>query len=60
MTLTLPISKTMLTLADVSDRLKLQVSLDRNFFSEWRQELPDLTQSERGEIDSSLEDAQTK
>ena len=51
MTLTLPISKTMLTLADVSDRLKLQVSLDRNFFSEWRQELPDLTQSERGEID---------
>ena len=51
MTLALPISKTMLTLADVSDRLKLQVSLDRNFFSEWRQELPDLTQSERGEID---------
>ena len=51
MTLTLPISNTMLTLADVSDRLKLQVSLDRNFFSEWRQELPDLTQSERGEID---------
>ena len=60
MTLTLLTSKTMLTLADVSDRLKLQVSLDRNFSSEWRQELPDLTQSERGEIDSSLEDAQTK
>ena len=51
MTLTLPISKTMLTLADVGDRLKLQVSLDQNFFPEWRQELPDLTQSERGEID---------
>ena len=28
-----------------------KVSLDQNFFLEWRQELPDLTQSERGEID---------
>ena len=60
MTLTLPISKTMLTLADVGDRLKLSVSLDQNFLSKWRQELPDLTHSERGEIDSSLKDAQTK
>ena len=51
MTLTLPISKTMLTLADVGDRLKLQVSVDRDFFPEWRQELPGLTNSERGEID---------
>ena len=37
----------MLTLADVGDWLKLRVSLDRDFFSEWRQELPETNEDDR-------------
>lgn len=51
MSATLPISKTMLTLADVGDRLKLQVNPDRNFFPEWHHHLPALTPDEQQAID---------
>ncbi len=51
MTTTLPISKVMLSLADVREKLGLQVSLDQEFFVEWRQDLPDLTAFEVQQVD---------
>ncbi len=45
------VSKTMLTLADVGEKLKLSVSQDPAFFTEWRQALPDLTIEEVTAID---------
>jgi hypothetical protein len=51
MATTLPISKVMLTLADVREKLSLQVTLDRTFFPEWRQDLPELTELELQQID---------
>jgi hypothetical protein len=51
MTRTLPVSKTMLTLADVGEKLELAVTADPLFFVEWRQELPELTIEEVGMID---------
>jgi hypothetical protein len=51
MSVTLPISKTMLPLADVGERLSLQVNPDRDFFPEWRQDLPSLTTDEQQTID---------
>ncbi len=51
MTTTLPVSKTMLTLADVGEKLGLVVSRDPEFFREWRQGLPELTIEEVAAID---------
>jgi len=51
MSVTSPISKTMLTLADVGERLNFQVNPDREFFPEWRQDLPSLTTDEHQTID---------
>jgi hypothetical protein len=51
MTTTLPISKVMLSLADVREKLGLQVSLDQEFFVEWRQDLPELTALEVQQVD---------
>jgi hypothetical protein len=51
MATTLPISKVMLTLADVREKLGLQVTLDRTFFPEWREDLPELTELEIQQID---------
>jgi hypothetical protein len=48
MTTTLPISKVMMSLADVREKLGLQVSLDQGFFSEWQREL---TEFEMHQID---------
>jgi hypothetical protein len=53
MTTTLPISKVMLSLADVREKLGLQVSLDQEFFSEWQRALPELTEFEVQQIDRS-------
>jgi hypothetical protein len=51
MTTTLPISKVMLSLADVREKLGLQVSLAREFFSEWQDNLPELTEFEVQQVD---------
>jgi hypothetical protein len=51
MTTTLPISKVMLSLADVRERLGLQISLEQEFFLEWQQDLPDLTEAETQQVD---------
>jgi predicted type IV restriction endonuclease len=51
MSVTVPISKPMLALADVGERLSLQVNPDREFFPEWRQDLPALTTEEQQTID---------
>ena len=46
MTSTLPISKTILTTADVEDKFNLSPNPDPTFFPEWYQDLPKLTPSE--------------
>jgi hypothetical protein len=51
MATTLPISKVMLTLADVREKLGLHVTLDRTFFPEWREDLPELSELEIQQID---------
>ena len=51
MTTTLPISKVMLTLANVREKLGLQVSLSPEFFNEWQRDLPELTAGERPHVD---------
>jgi hypothetical protein len=51
MATTLPISKVMLSLADVREKLGLQVSLARDFFSEWQQDLPGLTELEIQQVE---------
>ncbi|MBW4552728.1 MAG: type I restriction enzyme HsdR N-terminal domain-containing protein [Aphanocapsa sp. GSE-SYN-MK-11-07L] len=51
MTTTLPISKTILTIADLEEKFNLHVSLDPTFFPEWCQDLPDLTASEVETLD---------
>jgi len=51
MTSTLPISKTILTTADVEDRFHLSPNPDPTFFPEWCQNLPDLTASEVATLD---------
>jgi hypothetical protein len=51
MTTTLPLSKVMLSLADVREKLGLPVSLEQEFFSEWQPELPELSEFEVHQID---------
>ena len=51
MTSTLPISKTILTTADVEDRFNLNPNSDPTFFPEWCQNLPELTPSEIEALD---------
>jgi hypothetical protein len=51
MATTLPISKVMLSLADVREKLGLQVSLARDCFSEWQQDLPGLTELEIQQVE---------
>lgn len=41
----------MLSLADVRERLGLQISLEQEFFLEWQQDLPDLTEAETQQVD---------
>jgi hypothetical protein len=50
MTSTLPIAKTILTLADLNQRFSLRLSPDSLFFPEWQQNLPPLTASETAAI----------
>jgi hypothetical protein len=50
MTTTLPISKVMLSLADVRERLGLQISLEQEFFLEWQEDLPDLAEAETQQV----------
>jgi hypothetical protein len=51
MTSTLPISKTILTTADVEDRFNLNPKPEPTFFPEWCQDLPELTPSEVEALD---------
>ncbi len=48
---TLPISKTITTLADLEQRFNLSPTTDDQFFTEWQQNLPDLTPVELETID---------
>ncbi|MBN3924722.1 type I restriction endonuclease subunit R [Nostoc sp. NMS4] len=46
MTSTFPISKTILTIADLKNRFALHPNADLEFFPEWCRDLPELTSSE--------------
>ena len=46
-----PISKTITTLADLKQRFNLSATDNDQFFSEWQQDLPDLTSQERETLD---------
>jgi hypothetical protein len=46
MTQTLAISEQVKTLAEVESKFGLQPASDRSFFSEWHEDLPDLTEAE--------------
>ncbi|NJP12078.1 MAG: type I restriction endonuclease subunit R [Leptolyngbyaceae cyanobacterium RU_5_1] len=46
MTSTLPISKTILTIADLKNRFALHPNADPEFFPDWSRNLPELTPSE--------------
>ena len=48
---TYPISKTITTLADLKQRFNLSATDNDQFFSEWQQNLPDLTSQERETLD---------
>ena len=48
---TRPISKTITTLADLKQRFNLSPTTDDQFFTEWQQNLPDLTSVELATID---------
>ena len=48
---TYPISKTITTLADLKQRFNLSATENEHFFSEWQQELPELTFQERETLD---------
>lgn len=48
---TYPISKTITTLADLKQRFNLSATDNDQFFSEWQQDLPDLTSQERETLD---------
>jgi hypothetical protein len=48
---TRPISKTITSLYDLEERFNLQPTTDENFFTEWYQELPELTESEKITLD---------
>lgn len=51
MTSTLPISKTILTIADLKSRFALHPNADPEFFREWHRSLPELTASEIEALD---------
>lgn len=51
MTSTFPISKTILTIANVEGKFNLSPNSDRSFFPEWCQDLPELTPQEVEALD---------
>jgi hypothetical protein len=48
---TYPIAKTITTLADLKQRFNLSATDNDQFFTEWQQDLPDLTSQERETLD---------
>ena len=54
MVVTLPISKTILTIADVENKFQLRPSLEPTFFREWQNDLPELTELEKASLDRLL------
>lgn len=54
MVVTLPISKTILTIADVEDKFQLMPCTVPTFFREWQDDLPELTEIERATLDRLL------
>ncbi|MBO1348081.1 MAG: hypothetical protein EBE86_012110 [Hormoscilla sp. GUM202] len=48
---TYPIAKTITTLADLKQRFNLSATDNDQFFSEWQQDLPDITSQERETLD---------
>ncbi len=54
MVVTLPISKTILTIADVENKFHLSPSLEPTFFREWQNDLPELTELEKATLDRLL------
>jgi hypothetical protein len=54
MVVTLPISKTILTIADVEDKFQLLACTSPTFFREWQDNLPELTEIEKAALDRLL------
>ncbi|MDF0556014.1 type I restriction enzyme HsdR N-terminal domain-containing protein [Kamptonema sp. UHCC 0994] len=54
MVVTLPISKTILTIADVENKFQLMPCTAPTFFREWQDDLPELTEIERATLDRLL------
>jgi hypothetical protein len=54
MVVTLPISKTILTIADVENKFQLNPCEERAFFREWQENLPELTELEKASLDRLL------
>ena len=54
MVVTLPISKTILTIADVENKFQLMPSVESTFFREWQKDLPELTELEKASLDRLL------
>jgi len=50
MVVTLPISKTILTIADVENKFQLMPSVEPTFFREWQKDLPELTGIEKAAL----------
>jgi len=54
MVVTFPISKTILTIADVENKFQLMPSVEPTFFKEWQNDLPELTGIEKATLDRLL------
>ncbi|MBG1257724.1 type I restriction enzyme HsdR N-terminal domain-containing protein [Nostoc commune] len=54
MVVTLPISKTILTIADIENKFQLMPSVEPTFFREWQNDLPELTGIEKATLDRLL------
>jgi len=54
MVVTRPISKTILTIADIENRFQLMPSVESTFFREWQNDLPELTGIEKETLDRLL------
>jgi len=54
MVVTLPISKTILIIADVENKFQLSPSVEPTFFREWQNDLPELTELEKASLDRLL------
>ncbi len=54
MVVTRPISKTILTIADIENKFQLMPSVESTFFREWQNDLPELTDIEKATLDRLL------